>query len=147
MAQTNLVTSGTTSVSLDLPLLELAVGVTLVSVDTSGEAFSEEFQLGFPIVADTDFSFETEPFTPLDGTINHSGTVTLNLNGAPVTVGDFSIGFDASRISNIASGFFVSDTTEDVLDLEILFDISAPALVPLNGRQKGLFGKGYKDLF
>ncbi|MEM9275114.1 MAG: hypothetical protein AAGA80_19435 [Cyanobacteria bacterium P01_F01_bin.143] len=126
MAQTNLVTSGTTSVSLNLPLLELALGATLVSADTIGEPFSEEFQLGFPIVADTDFRFETEPFTPLDGTINHSGTVTLNLNGAPITVGDFSIGFDASRISNIASGFFVSDTTEDRLDLEILFDISAP---------------------
>ena len=126
MAQTSIVDSGTTSVSLDLPLLELAAGITLVGANTDGEAFSEEFQLGFPIIEDTDFSFETEPFTPVDGTIEHSGTVTLNLNDAPVTVGDFSIGFDASRVSNTASGFFVSDTTEDALNLEILFDISAP---------------------
>ena len=129
MAQTSIVNSGTTSVFLDLPLLELAAGITLVSANTDGEAFSEEFQLGFPIIEDTDFSFETEPFTPVDGTIEHSGTVTLNLNDAPVTVGDFSIGFNASRVSNTASGFFVSDTTEDVLDLEILFDISAPGNV------------------
>lgn len=129
MAQTFIVNSGTTSVSLDLPLLELAAGITLVSANTDGEAFSEEFELGFPIVEDTDFTFETEPFIPVGGTIEHSGTVTLNLNDAPVTVGDFSIGFDASRVSNTASGFFVSDTTEDALDLEILFDISAPGNV------------------
>ena len=126
MAQISIVESGTTSVSLDLPLLELAAGITLVSANTDGEAFSEDFQLGFPIIEDTDFSFETEPFAPVDGTIEHSGTVTLNLNDAPVTVGNFSIGFDAARVSNTASGFFVSDTTEDALDLEILFDISAP---------------------
>ncbi|MEL6442367.1 MAG: hypothetical protein AAFQ80_24360 [Cyanobacteria bacterium J06621_8] len=133
MAQTNLVTSGTTSVSLDLPLLELAAGITLVSVNTSGAPFSEEFSLGFPIIGDTDFSFETEPFTPLDGEIEHSGTVTLNLNDIPVTVGEFSIEFDASRISDIASGFFVSDTTDDVLGLEILFDISAPGNITTEG--------------
>ena len=125
MAQTSIVNSGTTSVFLDLPLLELAAGITFVSANTDGEAFSEDFQLGFPIIEDTDFSFETEPFSPVDGTIEHSGTVTLNLNDADVTVGDFSIGFNASRVSNTASGFFVSDTTEDALDLEILFDISA----------------------
>ena len=125
MAQTSIVNSGTTSVFLDLPLLELAAGITFVSANTDGEAFSEDFQLGFPIIEDTDFSFETEPFAPVDGTIEHSGTVTLNLNDADVTVGDFSIGFNASRVSNTASGFFVSDTTEDALDLEILFDISA----------------------
>ena len=129
MAQTSIVNSGTTSVFLDLPLLELAAGITLVSANTDGEAFSEEFQLGFPIIEDTDFSFETEPFAPVDGTIEHSGTVTLNLNDTDVTVGDFSIGFNASRVSNTASGFFVSDTTEDALDLEILFDISAPGNV------------------
>ena len=133
MAQTNLVNSGTTSVSLDLPLLELAAGITLVSANTDGEAFSNEFQLGFPIVEDTDFRFETEPFTPIDGTIEHSGTVTLSLNNAEVTVGDFSIGFDAERVSDTASGFFVSDTTEDALNLDILFDISAPGNLTTEG--------------
>jgi hypothetical protein len=133
MAQTNLVNSGTTSVSLDLPLLELAAGITLVSANTDGEPFSNEFQLGFPIVEDTDFSFETEPFAPVAGTIEHSGTVTLNLNDLEVTVGDFSIGFDASRVSDTASGFFVSDTTEDVLNLEVLFDISSPGNVTTEG--------------
>ena len=130
MAQ--IINSGTTSVSLDLPLLESAAGITLVSANTDSEAFSEEFQLGFPIIEDTDFSFETEPFIPVDGTIEHSGTVTLSLNGGDVTIGNFSIGFDASRVSDTASGFFVSDTTEDALDLEILFDISAPGNITID---------------
>ena len=129
MAQTSIVNSGTTSVSLNLPLLELAAGITLVDADSDGEAVSNEFQLGFPIIEDTDFSFETEPFAPIDGTIEHSGTVTLELNDEEVTVGNFSIGFDASRVSDTASGFFVSDTTEDALDLEILFDLSEPGSV------------------
>ena len=127
MVQISIVNSGTTSVSLNLPLLELAAGITLVSANTDGEVFSEEFQLGFPIIEDTDFSFESDPFTPVDGTIEHSGTVTLNLNDAEVTVGNFSVGFDASRVSNTASGLFVSDTTEDALGLEILFDVSGTA--------------------
>ena len=126
MTQTFIVNSGTTSVSLNLPLLESAAGITLTGANSDGEPFSNEFQLGFPIIEDTDFTFEDEPFTPIEGTIEHSGTVTLNLNGAEVTVGNFSIGFDASRVSDTTSGFFVSDTTEDALGLEILFDISAP---------------------
>ena len=126
MTQTFIINSGTTSVSLNLPLLESAAGITLTGTNTDGEAFSNEFPLGFPIIEDTDLTFEVEPFVPLDGTIEHSGTVTLSLNGAEVTIGDFSIGFDASRVSDTNSGFFVSDTTEDALNLEILFDISAP---------------------
>ena len=129
MTQTLIVNSGTTSVSLNLPLLESAAGITLADTNTNGEAFSEEFQLGFPIVEDTDFTFETEPFTPVNGTIEHSGTVTFNFNDTEVIVESFSIGFDASRVSNTTSGFVVSDTAEDALDLDILFDISAPGNV------------------
>ena len=70
MAQIDLVNSGTTSVSLDLPLLELAAGITLVSANTDGEPFSSEFQLGFPIIEETDFTFETEPFSPVDGNVS-----------------------------------------------------------------------------
>ena len=126
MTQTSIIDSGTTSVLLDLPLLESAAGISLVSTNTDGEAFSEEFQLGFPIVEDTDFTFEADPFAPVDGTIEHSGTVTLSLDNTETTIGNFSIGFDASRVSDINSGFFVSDTTEDALNLNILFDVGAP---------------------
>ena len=119
------VDSGTTSVFLDLPLLESAAGITLVDADSTGEPFSEEFQVGFPIEEDTDFTFELPPFTPVSGSIEHSGTITLSVGGTDVTVGEFSIGFDAARVSETASGFFVADTTEDALGLEVLFDVSA----------------------
>ena len=126
MANQSSIDSGNTSVFLDLPLLESAAGITLVGADSEGEAFSEEFQVGFPIIEDTDFSFEAEPFAPVDGAIEHSGTVTLALGDTEVTVGEFSISFDAERVSDTASGFFVADTTEDALGLEVLFDVGAP---------------------
>ncbi|MEM8722162.1 MAG: DUF4114 domain-containing protein [Cyanobacteria bacterium P01_G01_bin.39] len=120
------IASGTTSVFLDLPLLESAAGITLVSADSTGEPASEDFQVGFPIIEDTDFAFAIDPFAPVSGSIEHSGTITLGLGGDEVTVGDFSIGFDETRVSETASGFFVADTTEDALDLEILFDVGVP---------------------
>ena len=123
---TSTVDLGITSVFLDF---ETATGITLAGVDSNGEAFSEEFQVGFPIIEDTDFTFETEPFTPVSGTIEHSGTITLGEGPMSVTLGEFSIGFDAERVSDTASGFFVADTTEDALGLEILFDVGIPGNV------------------
>ena len=123
------VDSGTTSVFLDLPLLESAAGITLVEADSEGEPFSEDFQVGFPIDEGSGFTFEVDPFAPLSGSIKHSGTITLGLDDTEVTVGDFSIGFDERRVSESASGFFVADTTEDDLELEILFDVGTPGSV------------------
>ena len=123
------VDSGTTSVFLDLPTLESAAGITLVEADSTGEPFSEDFQVGFPIDEGTYFTFEADSFAPVSGSIEHSGTVTLGLGEDEVTVGDFSIGYDATRVSETASGFFVADTTEDDLDLEILFDVGTPGSV------------------
>ena len=123
------VDSGTTSVFLDLPTLESAAGITLVEADSEGEAFSEDFQLGFPVEDSTYFTFEADSFAPLSGSIEHSGTVTLGLGEDEVTVGDFAIAFDERRVSETASGFFVADTTEDDLELEILFDIGTPGSV------------------
>ncbi len=123
------VDSGTTSVFLDLPLLESAAGITLVGSDSEGTPFSDDFQIGFSITENTDFSYEAEPFAPVGGTIEHSGTITLGVGEAEVTVGEFSIGFDAARVSETASGFFVADTTDDALNLEVLFDVGAPGNV------------------
>ncbi|MBW4652810.1 MAG: bifunctional metallophosphatase/5'-nucleotidase [Kaiparowitsia implicata GSE-PSE-MK54-09C] len=119
---------GVTSVFLDLPLLELAAGLVLVSADSTVEPFSDEFQVGFGITNASDFTFTVPPFTPVGGTIEHTGTVTFSLVGAPqiaVTVGNFSIGFDADRVTDIASGFFVEDTIEGN-GLDVLFDIGTP---------------------
>ena len=123
------VDSGTTSVFLDLPTLESAAGITLIEADSTGEPFSEDFQVGFPIVEGTYFTYETDPFAPVSGSIKHSGTVTLGLEDEEITVGDFSIGYDESRVSETASGFFVADTTEDDFELEILFDIGTTGSV------------------
>ena len=120
------VDSGNTSVFLDLPTLESAAGITLVEADSTGEPFSEDFQVGFPIDEGTYFTFEADSFAPVSGSIEHSGTVTLGLGEDEVTVGDFSIGYDATRVSETTSGFFVADTTEDDLELEILFDVGIP---------------------
>ena len=123
---TSTVDLGITSVFLDF---ETATGIALTGVDSDGEAFSEEFQVGFPIIEDTDFTFEADPFAPVSGTIEHSGTITLGEGPMSVTLGEFSIGFDAERVSDTASGFFVADTTEDALGLEILFDVGIPGNV------------------
>nr|MDJ0572986.1 esterase-like activity of phytase family protein [Pleurocapsa sp. MO_192.B19] len=121
------INSGTTSVFLDLDLLE-TVGISLTGSDTSGEPFSDDFQLGFPITEDTDFTFEI-PFAPVEGSIEHSGNITLGIGDGEVTLGDFSIGFDSERVSDTNSGFFVADTLDDGLGLEILFDVGSPAEV------------------
>lgn len=120
---TSTVDSGTTSIFLDF---ETATGIALTGADSDGKPFSKEFQAGFPIIEDTDFTFETDPFTPVSGTIEHSGTITLGEGPMQVTLGEFSIGFDAERVSDTASGFFVADTTDDALGLDILFDVGTP---------------------
>jgi 2',3'-cyclic-nucleotide 2'-phosphodiesterase (5'-nucleotidase family) len=124
------VESGVTSVFLDLALLESAAGLSLVGVDSEATPFSDDFQVGFAINDETDFTY-TVPFSPAGGSIEHDGTVTFALVSNPstqITVGEFSIGFDAERASDTASGFFIADTLPDN-GLEILFDISAPGLV------------------
>ena len=123
------VESGVTSVFLDLELLEQAAGLTVVSIDSNAEPFSEDFQVGFAITEETDFSFTADPFAPVGGTIEHSGTLTFGLAGAEATLGEFSIGFDPSRVTDTASGFFVADTLNDPLGLEILFDVGNPGMV------------------
>ena len=130
------VESGVSSIFLDLPLLEATAGITLVSIDSDATPFSEEFQAGFSITEDTNFRFESTPFTPLDGTIEHSGTITISVRGfVEATIGNFSVGFDPSRISETTSGFFISDTLNDSLGLEILFDISALSTIEISEDQ------------
>ncbi|HHP7245729.1 MAG TPA: hypothetical protein ACFE0H_13695, partial [Elainellaceae cyanobacterium] len=51
------------------------------------------------------------------------GADTFVISVPSVTIGNFSIGFDASRASDTASGFFIEDT---VGGLGILFDVSVP---------------------
>ena len=127
---TSTVDSGTTSVVLDIPLLESAAGITLTNADSTGEPFSDEFQVGFPIVENTDFTYE-EPFAPVSGTIEHSGSVSFAptegvFAGGGLVFGDFSIGYDATRASETASGFFVANTLNVAPVVDVVFDLSTP---------------------
>ncbi|MGD1932599.1 MAG: calcium-binding protein [Leptolyngbyaceae cyanobacterium] len=125
------VETGTTSVFLDLELLEAAAGLVLESVDSEAAPFSDNFQVGFAINDETDFTYTAMPFAPTGGSIEHDGTITFDTVDNPdadITIGEFSIGFDASRATDTASGFFVADTL-DGNGLDILFDISVPGVV------------------
>ncbi|MEM9503598.1 MAG: hypothetical protein AAGA01_06535 [Cyanobacteria bacterium P01_E01_bin.43] len=125
------VETGTTSVFLDLELLEAAAGLVLEGVDSEAMPFSDDFQVGFAINDETDFTYAIDPFAPTGGSIEHDGTITFDTVDNPdadITVGEFSIGFDASRVTDTASGFFVADTL-DGNGLDILFDISVPGVV------------------
>ena len=53
---TSTVDSGTTIMFFDLPLLESAAGITLAGTDSSGAPASDEFQVGFPIIENSDFT-------------------------------------------------------------------------------------------
>jgi Ca2+-binding RTX toxin-like protein len=115
-----------TSLFLNFSLFEQA-GLIIQDATPTATAFSNQFQLGFEIDETTDFQFESVPFTPTGGTIEHTGDITFLVGGDTLlTIGDFSIGFDANRVSDTNSGFFVADTLEDGLGIDILFDVSIP---------------------
>ena len=123
----SVVQDGTTSIALDSGLLASAAGLTLSSTDSTVEPISNEFAVGFTITEASDFLFSyKDDFTPIAGEIKHSGTVTFSIpTGDTITVGDFTIGYDASRVTETTSGFFVENTFADVLpNGAILFDIS-----------------------
>lgn len=123
------ITGGQTSVLLDTALLDSAAGLTLSSV--SGDVIAPG-NLGADSVAfgindrdgdlPTTFAYDPADFLgTFSGTIEHSGSVFFN--GGDVEVGDFTIGFDAGRVGDDRSGFFVESTTGVAA---ILFDVSNP---------------------
>jgi uncharacterized protein YjbI with pentapeptide repeats len=129
------VKDGTTSVGLDTALLESAAGLTLSGSENTVDPVSGEFAVGFDITEKSDFSFsDVDGFTPVDGEIEHTGTITFNSGAGHITVGDFSIGFDASRTTEDTSGFFIENTVEGVLpDGAVLFDIGNPESLEAGG--------------
>ncbi|MGP1374892.1 MAG: PEP-CTERM sorting domain-containing protein [Almyronema sp.] len=135
-AATFQIESGVTSVFLDLPLLESAAGLVLTGTDGTVAPAAGPFQVGFTITDEADFTFSDEAgFTLLGGTIEHTGTITFNNS---VTVGDFSIGFNADRADGTtgASGFFVQDTATlgaILFDLTNVVPTLADPAVAING--------------
>lgn len=75
--------SGTTSVALDTALLAGKAYLTLTGADSDEMPVGDEFQVGFEITDETDFSFTLEnSITPLSGSIEHEGTVSFDFAAA-----------------------------------------------------------------
>lgn len=116
--------AGTTSVRLDTATLASAANLNLTGASSTGTPFDSTFQVGFPFVSETDFTFSVaNGFAPVNGSIRHAGTVTFNGGTAQqVVLGNFRIGFDPTRIGGDRSGFFVENTVAP-LGPVIVFDV------------------------
>ena len=127
------VTGGRTSVVLDTEALSSAAGLTLSGTSPEVQSPGDlENSVAFPItprdaaVRPTTFSYDPVDFlNTFSGTIEHAGTISFNENA--VTVGNFTIGFEAVRAGTLegaASGFYVRSNTD--VDA-ILFDVAQPS--------------------
>jgi hypothetical protein len=118
------VSSGQTNVLLDVELLA-SVGLTLSGVGggTIVPGNLGPGSVAFSIIGTTTFQYTAGTFAPFSGTIEHAGTVSFNAN--TLTVGNFTIGFDAARVSATTSGFFVADNVK--FPGVALFDIGNPS--------------------
>ena len=126
------ITGGRTSVAVDVETLGSAAGLSLSGTSADVQSPGDlPNSVAFPInardaaVRPTTFSYDPADFLgTFAGTIEHEGTVLFN-DGA-VEVGDFTIGYDASRagtINGLASGFYVQSNTGVNA---ILFDVGTP---------------------
>jgi hypothetical protein len=127
-AEQRFVTGGQTSVLLDTATLS-SVGLDLSGVSPDvilpGELGMDSVAFGIDPRTGTNpttFAYELFSLAPFSGTIEHSGSVFFNMD--TIEVGDFSIGFDAGRVTAVNSGFFVESTTGLT---GILFDVEAPS--------------------
>lgn len=125
------VTGGQTSVLLDTATLSSAASLELsgVSAGVIAPGNLGDGSVAFGINArdaaslPTTFSYDSDDFLgTFGGTIEHTGSVFFNDDA--VEVGDFTIGFDAMRVGDDRSGFFVASTTGISA---ILFDVANPS--------------------
>lgn len=123
------VVGGQTSVLLDTDTLSSAASLNLSSVspDVIAPGSLGDSSVAFGInsrdamMLPTTFSYAAG-LASFGGTIEHTGSVFFNMD--TVEVGNFTIGFDDSRIGGDRSGFFVASTT----GIEaILFDVASPS--------------------
>lgn len=136
-AQEFQVTGGQTNVLLDVATLSSAASLNLSSVSSDVIAPGDlgEGSVAFGINATdasslpTTFAYDSG-LAAFAGTIEHTGSVFFNDN--TVEVGNFTIGFDAGRVGDNRSGFFVESTTGIAA---ILFDVEAPSAVIADSSQ------------
>ncbi len=134
MAQIDVI-GGQTSVLLDTDTLSSAASLDLsgVSPDVIAPGALGDSSVAFGInprdaaTLPTTFSYATD-LASFGGTIEHTGSVFFNMDS--VEVGNFTIGFDDTRVGGDRSGFFVASTT----GIEaILFDVGAPSDLSATG--------------
>jgi hypothetical protein len=132
-ATVSVVEGGTTSVLFGNGALD-ALGLGIKGVDgTIVPGNLGPFSVAFGITGrdvetlPTTFSYDAGDFLgTFAGSIEHSGTIELTdaaTGTASITVGNFTIGFDAGRSDETRSGFFVQDNVDTGA---VLFDIGNP---------------------
>ncbi|MFI4883140.1 MAG: hypothetical protein ACIAQU_11205 [Phycisphaerales bacterium JB064] len=127
-AQSFDVIGGQTSVLLDTDTLSSAASLNLSSVspDVIAPGSLGDGSVAFGInprdaaSLPTTFSYEAG-LASFGGTIEHTGSVFFNMDS--VEVGNFTIGYDGTRVGGDRSGFFVASTTGISA---ILFDVASP---------------------
>lgn len=121
------VAGGQTSVLLDTETLSEAASLNLSGVSPEvivpGEIGDGSVAFGINSTdadAPTTFGYD-QGLSDFGGVIEHTGSVFFN--DGTIEVGNFRIGFDADRVGDETSGFFVESTT----GIEaILFDVGTP---------------------
>ena len=127
-AVTSDVVGGQTSVLFGNGALA-SIGLTITGVGGGTVAPGDlgPLSVAVPIAMSTTFSYDPLNFIgTFAGTVEHAGLVTLTdvaTSTVSVSVGNFTIGFDAARIGGDASGFFVKDNLDTGA---VLFDIGSP---------------------
>ena len=115
------VKSGVTSIDRDHEQILKSIGLNITGTNDTVTPVPSNYLVGFNITPASNFTFSDEGgFTPLSGTVEHTGTVTFN---DQITVGNFSIGIEPGRTVSGASGLVLKDT---VSLNTILFDLSLP---------------------
>ena len=137
------ITGGQTSVFLDSQVLgPLGLSISRVSDDVinpgslpDSVAFNINPRDAVSPALPTTFSYDSDDFVnTFSGTLEHTGSLfILDADMDETEVGNFTIGFDASRITADASGFYVEST---VGLMGILFDIGNATV--LDPRPDGL---------
>ncbi|MEM6328652.1 MAG: PEP-CTERM sorting domain-containing protein [Planctomycetota bacterium] len=120
---------GATSVLLDTDTLAAAASLNLSGATGTVPEVSIPGGVAFGInprdaaTLPTTFTYNVGTLAGVTGTIEHTGSVFFNNDS--VEVGNFTIGFDATRATGDNTGFFVASTTGIAA---VLFDTTNPVV-------------------
>jgi hypothetical protein len=116
--------SGVTSISLSKPAFA-SLGFTITGMMdtvTPAAGYDTGLEISTTTKAKDRFCFTLDPFLPGEGIIEHTGTIQFE---GGISIGNFEVAFDSSRVGVANSGFFITDRAD--LAGEILFDIGSSA--------------------